>query len=80
MNPIGNWLRRHSDPASFWLHITGIPACFVAAPACLATGDWPLAVALFVAGYALQLIGHLVVGDRSGEEMLLRRLLSGSKR
>ena len=28
----------------------------------------------FVGGYALQLLGHLVEGNRSGEEVLLRRL------
>ena len=34
VNPIENWLSRHRNPASFWLHMVGIPACFVAAPFC----------------------------------------------
>jgi hypothetical protein len=53
----------------------GIPACFVAAPVLLILGQWGLAVAMFVGGYALQFTGHLVEGNRSGEEMLLRRLI-----
>jgi len=30
---------------------------------------------MFVAGYALQLIGHVVEGNRSGEERVIRKLL-----
>ncbi len=78
-NLISNWRRRHRNPTSFWLHMIGIPACFIAAPILLVSRQWPLAAALFVAGYALQFIGHLVEGNRSGEEMLLRRIL-GQKR
>jgi hypothetical protein len=29
---------------------------------------------MFVGGYALQFLGHLIEGNRSGEEMLVRRL------
>ena len=67
-------MSRHRNPASFWLHMVGIPACFVAAPLLAILGRWWLAVGIFIAGYALQLIGHLVEGNRSGEEMLLRRM------
>ena len=74
-NPISNWRKRHRNPTSFWLHMIGIPACFVAAPVLLVLRCWWLAAGLFVAGYALQFIGHLVEGNRSGEEMLLRRFL-----
>jgi len=73
-NPITNWRKRHRNPTSFWLHMAGIPACFIAAPALAALRQWWLALATFIAGYALQFIGHLVAGNRSGEEMLLRRL------
>jgi uncharacterized membrane protein YGL010W len=73
--PIDNWLKRHRNPANFWLHILGIPACFFATPALLLLGQWGLALALFAAGYALQFIGHLAEGNRSGEEMLLRRII-----
>jgi len=71
---LADWRKRHRNPANFWLHMVGIPACFVAAPLLLILRQWWLAPSLFVAGYALQFIGHLVEGNRSGEEMLLRRL------
>ena len=53
----------------------GIPACFVIAPVLLLVGFYLSAAAFFVAGYVLQFLGHLVEGNRSGEEMLVRRLL-----
>ncbi|HAU38899.1 MAG TPA: hypothetical protein DCX07_14440 [Phycisphaerales bacterium] len=79
MKAIDNWFKRHRNPTSFWLHMVGIPACFVAAPAALLLKQWWTALALFVGGYALQFLGHLVEGNRSGEEMLLRRLLGRRK-
>ena len=54
----------------------GVPACFVAAPLFLVLHEWLVAAALFVGGYALQFIGHLIQGDQSGEEMLIRKLFS----
>ena len=74
-NPISNWLGRHRSPANLWLHMLGIPACFLVAPAAVLMGQWWLAVAFFVAGYALQFLGHLIEGNRSGEEVLFRRIL-----
>ena len=76
---ITNWKKRHRNRTSFWLHMVGIPACFVVAPAMLLFRMWWLAAAMFVAGYALQFIGHLVEGNRSGEEELIRRLLKRGK-
>ncbi len=75
LQPIENWKKRHRNTTSFWLHMVGIPACFVATPIMLILKQWWLAIALFIAGYALQFIGHLVEGNQSGEEMLLRRIL-----
>jgi hypothetical protein len=69
------WRSRHQNPISFWLHMVGIPACFVAAPILLILRHGYLALACFVGGYALQFIGHIVEGNRSGEEMLVRRML-----
>ena len=54
----------------------GVPACFVTSPLFLVLHEWLIATALFVGGYALQFIGHLIQGDQSGEEMLVRKLLS----
>lgn len=74
-NAFSRWYSRHQNPVSFALHMIGIPACFVAAPILLAMQLWWWALAAFVGGYVLQFIGHLIEGNRSGEEMLVRRLL-----
>ena len=70
-----NWRKRHRSSVSFWLHMIGIPGCFVASPLLLIFGQWWLGISMFVGGYALQFIGHLVEGNRSGEEILIRKLL-----
>ena len=75
MQAIDNWQKRHRNSTCFWLHMMGIPACFIAAPILLILRQWLLSLAIFVGGYALQFIGHLIEGNRSGEEMLLRRIL-----
>jgi hypothetical protein len=72
---VANWRQRHRNPVSFWLHMVGIPACFLAAPILLIFRQWWLALALFAGGYVLQFLGHLIEGNRSGEEMLIRKLL-----
>ena len=79
-NAVASWRTRHRNTTNFWLHMMGIPACFLAAPVLLVMGQWWLALASFVSGYALQFVGHLVEGNRSGEEMLLRRILSRKRR
>ena len=73
--PLENWMSRHQNPTSFWLHMIGIPSCFVAAPIMLGFKQWWVALGLFVGGYALQFLGHFIEGNRSGEGMLLRKLL-----
>ena len=75
---IANWLRRHRNRANLCLHAVGIPACFVAAPILLCFRQWWAAGICLVGGYVLQIIGHVIEGNRSGEEMLLRRLLGRS--
>ena len=72
---LANWRKRHVNTTNLYLHMLGIPACFLAAPVMLVLREWVLAGLLFVAGYVLQFIGHLIEGNRSGEEMLLRRML-----
>ena len=83
MQLIGNWRKRHRQGTNFWLHMIGIPACFVGAPLLLIFRQWWLALAMFAAGYALQFIGHLVEGTRSGEGMFLkeslRKILAGRR-
>ena len=63
------------NPTSFWLHMVGIPACFIAAPVLLILKYWAWAIAAFVGGYVLQFIGHFIEGNRSGEELLVRRIM-----
>jgi hypothetical protein len=72
--PFGRWLDRHHHPANFWIHMLGIPLTIAAIPLA-ATGRGLWAILLFVLGYALQFTGHAIEGNRSGEELLLRRLL-----
>jgi len=69
-----DWRRRHRNRTNFLLHMLGVPACFLAAPVLLILGQWLLALVVFAAGYALQFVGHLIEGNRSGEEIFLRRL------
>ncbi len=76
LQKISNWKKRHRNPTNFWLHVAGIPVCFLAAPLLAVFGQWMLAGLLFVAGYVLQFIGHLIEGNRSGEEQWLRKILS----
>jgi uncharacterized membrane protein YGL010W len=78
-DPLANWKKRHRNRTNFWIHMVGIPASFVAAPAFLIFGRGWLALSAFVAGYALQFLGHLVEGNQSGEEELLRRILRRKK-
>ena len=47
---LDSWMSRHRHPVSFWLHMIGIPASFVAAPVMLVRGHWLMGVALFVGG------------------------------
>jgi hypothetical protein len=78
-HPIDNWLKRHRCRSSFWLHMIGIPACFVVAPILLIYKQWWPALASFVGGYALQFIGHIIEGNRSGEELLARKIIARLK-
>ncbi len=76
---VERWLARHRNPMSFWLHLLGMPCCFIVAPVFLFMRFWLLSALFFVAGYALQFLGHLVEGNRSGEEMVIRRILKREK-
>lgn len=71
----GKWRARHRRAANFALHVVGIPACFVAAPVLLIAGEFAAAGVCFGGGYVLQFAGHFIEGNRSGEELLLRRIL-----
>jgi hypothetical protein len=78
---LNNWLVRHQHPASFRLHLLGIPltiAAVVLALAQLADSRWDLwwrPVVLLVVGYLLQWIGHRLEGNDMGEVILIKKLL-----
>ncbi len=74
-----NWLERHQNPVSFWLHMVGIPTSIAAIPlgiVQLTQGRWDLwwrPVGLIVLGYLLQWIGHLIEGNDMGELILIKK-------
>lgn len=68
------WYSRHQNRLNLALHIVGIPATVAAAPLAI-QGFYGWAAVCFGAGYLLQFAGHLIEGNKSGEELLLRRLL-----
>lgn len=75
-----NWIERHRQRHNFWLHMVGIPACYVAAPVLLALKQWQWAIGMFVGGYVLQFLGHAIEGNSSGEAMIFRFLLRRKQR
>lgn len=76
-----NWLDRHQNPVSFWLHMIGIPmtvACIPLALYQLAENRWDLwwrPVLLLFGGYALQWIGHVIEGNDMGEIIVVKKIL-----
>lgn len=68
------WAVRHTNRLNLVMHAVGIPLTVAALPALVFNGV-PLAAGLFVAGYALQFIGHAIEGNKSGEQMLFEKLL-----
>jgi hypothetical protein len=78
---VRRWLQRHRSPASFWLHMFGIPmtiAAVVLALIQLSQDRWDLwwrPVVLLAVGYLLQWIGHRIEGNDMGEVILIKRIL-----
>jgi len=68
--PMSDWIRQyaesHQHPLNRWLHTVGIPlivgSLALAAAAPWWPGLWWPAASLFVAGWALQFVGHAVEG------------------
>jgi hypothetical protein len=69
-----NWRLRHQHPFNFWIHMIGIPLA-VAGVVLLFFWDWYWGVGAFLAGYALQFVGHQVEGNDVGEWAGIKRLL-----
>ena len=70
--PMQQWLvqydESHQHPVNRLCHTLGIPMIAVSLPlfvvAIFVHGIWPVPVALFVIGWTLQFVGHLVEGKR----------------
>jgi uncharacterized membrane protein YGL010W len=81
---VQHWLERHLSPASFILHMIGIPptilgVLFVPIYLCLLSVPiFLLALALFVGGYVLQFAGHVFEGTDPGEIIYFKRKLGWS--
>ncbi len=78
---LANWLERHQNRTSFWLHMIGIPmtiACVPLAMVQLSRDQWDLwwrPVVLLAGGYLLQWIGHAIEGNDMGEIILIKKLM-----
>lgn len=78
---LSKWLERHQHPVSLLLHLIGIPltiAAVVLAGVQLVQWRWDLwwrPTGLFLAGYVLQWVGHLIEGNDMGELILVKRWL-----
>jgi uncharacterized membrane protein YGL010W len=77
-------MERHHDPVSFVLHMIGIPPTILGVlmiPIYLMLRSVPLfllALALFVGGYVVQFLGHVLEGTDPGEIIMLKRKLGWS--
>jgi uncharacterized membrane protein YGL010W len=81
---VQSWIARHRDPASFVLHMIGIPPTIMGVlliPVYVWLVSVPIflfALALFVGGYVIQFSGHALDGTDPGEVILLKRKLGWS--
>jgi uncharacterized membrane protein YGL010W len=81
---VRDWLERHRAPASFWLHMLGIPATILGGlllpvfVVLLSPAIFLFALAIFVGGYLIQFLGHAIEGSEPGEVTLLRKKLARS--
>ena len=59
---IENYKAKHQHPLNRLMHSLGIPLIVISLP--LFFLNWRWALALFVVGWALQIIGHLIEGNQ----------------
>ena len=75
------WYERHRGPVSFVLHLMGIPPTllgFLLIPIYVFQLSIPIflfALALFVGGYLMQFLGHVLEGSDPGEIIYFKRKL-----
>jgi len=69
------WFQRHTTLTNRLLHVAGIGSVLASLPLAFIWRRWLLALVLFVGGYLLQIVGHILEGSPVGEWLLLKRLL-----
>ena len=70
-----NYVERHRHIANQVLHLFGVPLTFVVSVVFLIRENGWTALGCFVAGYALQFLGHAIEGNDAGEMILVKRWL-----
>ncbi len=75
MKFLKNYLERHQHWANRLLHLVGLPVTFVLPVIFLVDGNWQWALGAFLAGYALQFLGHAIEGNDAGEMIVVKKLL-----
>ena len=70
-----NYVERHRHIANQVLHLFGVPLTFVVSVVFLIRENGWAALGCFVAGYALQFLGHAIEGNDAGEMILVKRWL-----
>ncbi len=68
------WAERHRNRVNLILHLIGIPLTIAALPV-LIFYSFGIAALLFIAGYALQFLGHAIERNKSGEQILFEKIL-----
>jgi hypothetical protein len=70
-----NYLARHQNRTNQLLHLVGLPVTFLPPLVLLANSRPQEALYCFIAGYALQFVGHWFEGNDAGEMILLKKWL-----
>jgi hypothetical protein len=76
---VRDYLSRHRNPWNRAVHLVGVPLAPVLFIYLLVRGEFLLAGAAFVVGYALQWIGHQIEGNEVGEWVLVQKLFRTSR-
>lgn len=81
---VENWMERHRHPASFALHLLGIPPTILGVLLIpvylggLSLSTFWFALAAFLGGYALQFLGHVFERTDPGEVIYFKKKLGWS--
>jgi hypothetical protein len=69
---VRDYVSRHRHPANAGLHLVGVPLAPFGVIALLIAGEPAIALVFFLAGYALQWVGHAIEGNEVGEWILIK--------